>query len=246
MPDQPSPQSSAQTSNPPVGVSSPETGGASFRFVVFSALSWAIALVSSAPVCAAPSVPLPAGVPTLDQMAGDWKKRTELEQFPSVYNFNCGMHVNKDFTSVSWLTSPPFSQGFHSGVFMLNGKVPVVDRFLWYPYQAVRAGSADGLALETVNRMVFGKRGVLWRITLSNTQPAEVAAKVSIDLIGAISKLTHTNSWDWAFAQPGAGGPKRRYEETEAARDAVDKLPSQAPGNAEDYTAKPTARSASS
>jgi hypothetical protein len=77
----------------------------------------------------------------------------------------------------------------------------------------------------------------LWRLTLSNTQPVKVSANLSIDLIGAISKLTDTNSWDWAFAQPGAGGPKRRYEETEAARESVDKIPSGHPSNAEDYTA---------
>jgi len=189
-------------------------------------------------VFAAAGGPLPAGVPTLDELASDWKNRTELEQFPSVYNFRCGLHVNKDFASVSWLTSPPFSQGFHSGVLKLNGKIPVTDKFRWYPYQSVRAGDAGGLAIETVNRMAFGDNGVLWRITLSNTQPAEVSAQISIDLIGVISKLTDTNSWDWAFAQPGAGGPKRRYEETEAARDSVDKLPTGRPGNAEDYVAK--------
>ena len=164
---------------------------------------------------AAQKFPLPAGVPTLDNLASDWKNRTELEQFPSVYNFKCGMHVNKDFASVSWLTSPPFSQGFHSGTLRLNGKVPLVEKFRWYPYQSVRAGSADGLAIETVNRMVFGSNGILWRITLSNTSPAKFTGQASVDLISAISKLTDTNSWDWAFAQPGAGGPKRRYEETE-------------------------------
>jgi len=183
------------------------------------------------------AVRLPAGMPTLDDLAGDWKGRAELEQLPSIHNFKSELLVNKDFASASWVASPPFSQGFHSGVFRLNGAVPVAERFRWYPYESVRAGSAGGLALETVNRMVFDDCGVLWRITLSNTQPREINAQVSIDLIGAISKLTDTNSWDWAFAQPGAGGPKRRYEETEAARDAVDKLPSGHPGNAEDYTA---------
>jgi hypothetical protein len=183
------------------------------------------------------AVRLPAGVPTLDDLASDWKTRTELEQFPSIHNFKSELLVNKDFASVSWVASPPFSQGFHSGVLRLNGKVPVAERFRWYPYQSVREGSAGGLALETVNRMVFDDCGVLWRITLSNTQPTEITANVSIDLIGAISKLTDTNSWDWAFAQPGAGGPKRRYEETEAARESVDKLPSAHPGNAEDYIA---------
>jgi len=181
--------------------------------------------------------PLPAGVPTLDEMAGDWKNRAELEQFPSIHNFDAELLVNKDFSSVSWLASPPFSQGFHSGVFKLNGKVPLAEKFRWFPYQAVRSGVTDGLAIETVNRMVFDDRGVLWRITLSNTQPAAVTGTISVDLIGDVSKLTAPGSWDWAFAQPGAGGPKRRYEETEAIRAAVGQMQSQRAGNAGDYRA---------
>lgn len=181
--------------------------------------------------------PLPAGVPTLDKMAGDWWTREDLAQYPSIHNFNAELLVNKDFASVSWVASPPYSQGFHSGVLKLNGRVPVAERFRWFPYQAERAGNADGLAIHTVNRIVFNHRGVLWRITLSNTQPRAVAADVTIDLIGAISCLTASNSWDWAFAQPGAGGPKRRYDETEASRQAVDQLPSGRPGNSTDYTA---------
>jgi hypothetical protein len=186
---------------------------------------------------AAATCPRPDGVPALDELAGDWKTRDELAQYPSLHNFRSELLVNGDFASVSWVASPPFSQGFHSGVLRLNGKVPLAEKFKWYPYQSVRAGSAEGLAIETLNRMVFDERGVLWRINLSNTQPAEITATVTIDLIGAISKLTEMNSWDWAFAQPGAGGPKRRYEETEAAREAVDKLPPGRPSNAEDYTA---------
>jgi hypothetical protein len=193
-----------------------------------------------APGCAlaSPVFTLPAGVPTLDALAGDWKQRDDLAQFPSIHNFKSELLVNKDFASVSWVASPPFSQGFHSGVLKLNDAVPVADEFRWYPYQAERAGDGGGLAIDTLNRMVFDDCGVLWRITLSNTQPTVVTAKVSIDLIGAISSLTATNSWDWAFAQPATNGPQRRYEETEADRDAVDKIPSGQPGNAEDYTAK--------
>ena len=184
-----------------------------------------------------PTYPLPAGAPTLDELASDWKRRTDLEQFPSLHSFNTELLVNKDFASVSWVASPPFSQGSHSGVFKLNGKVPIAEAFRWYPYQAVRKGAADGLTIETVNRLVFDDRGVLWRITLSNAQPSAVKAKMSLDLVGAISKLTTPESWDWAFLQPGAGGPKRRYEETETNRTEVDLLPSRFPGNRLDYQA---------
>ena len=199
------------------------------------ALALAATVLSSAPAFAA--IALPAGVPTLDEMAGDWKTPAELEQFPSIHNFSGQMLVNKDLASISWLASPPFSQGFHSGALQIDGKVPVAGKFRWYPYQAVRSGALRGLAIETVNRMVFDARGVLWRITVSNTEPGEVSGKLSLDLNGAISKLTAVDSWDWAYAQPGPGGPKRRYEETEAARVAVDATPAPRLENAADYSA---------
>jgi hypothetical protein len=205
------------------------------RILSLAALLLLLTIPGREPAAAASAFPPPVGVPTLDEMAGDWMNRADLEQFPSIHNFKSELLVNKDFASVSWVASPPFSQGFHSGALRLNGTVPVAEKFRWYPYQSLRAGNAGGLALETVNRMVFDDCGVLWRITLSNTEPRELTSTVAIDLIGAISKLTDTNSWDWAFAQPGAGGPKRRYEETEAARESVDKLPPERPGNAADY-----------
>lgn len=186
---------------------------------------------------AAEELRLPPGVPTLDEMAGDWKTPPEIVQYPSIHNFDGELLVDQDLASVSWVASPPFAQGFHSGVLKFNGKVPIAERFRWYPFQSVRSGHAEGLAVETINRMVFDDCGVLWRITLSNAQAVAVSGRISIDLIGAISSLTETNSWDWAFAQPGAGGPKRRYEETEAAREAVANVPSGHPGNAEDYRA---------
>ena len=190
------------------------------------------------PAPAAPAFPLPAGVPSLDALAGDWKQRDDLAQFPSIHSFKSELLVNQDFASVSWVAAPPFAQGFHSGVLKLNDTVPVAKQFRWFPYQSERAGNSGGLAIDTLNRLVFDDCGVLWRITLSNTQPTEVTGKVSIDLIGAISCLQATNSWDWAFAQPGTNGPQRRYEETEADREAVDKLPSGHPGNAADYRAQ--------
>ena len=92
---------------------------------------------------------------------------------------------------------------------MLNGKVPVVEKFRWFPYQAIRAGTADGLAIETVNRMVFDDRGVLWRITLSNTEPTEVAADVSIgELIGDISELTTPGSVGLGLRPTWRGRPE--------------------------------------
>ena len=157
------------------------------RSAVVSRLVLALAVTALSAAASSTATRLPAGVATLDELAGDWKTAAELEQFPSIHNFSGQMLVNKDLASISWLASPPFSQAFHSGALRLNGKVPVAQRFRWYPYQAVRSGAADGLAIETVNRMVFDTRGVLWHITVSNTQSRELSGKLSLEVIGAIA-----------------------------------------------------------
>jgi hypothetical protein len=72
---------------------------------------------------------------------------------------------------------------------------------------------------------------------LSNTQDRVQSGKISLGLNGAISKLTAPDSWSWAYAQPGPGGPKRRYEETEAIRAALDAVPPPRLENAADYSA---------
>ena len=174
-----------------------------------------------------------AQIPSLDELASDWKTLDELELLPSIHNFNGQLMVNKDLASISWLASPPYSQGFHSGVLKINGQMPLAGKFRWFPYQTIRAGSMDGLAIETVNRMVFDSHGVLWRISVSNTQTTAQSGRISVDLIGNISKLTAPDSWDWSYAQPGPGKPKHRFEEIEIIRD---NLPPR-PENAADYQA---------
>src|SRR5690349_6010696 len=48
-----------------------------------------LACVTDGPNRAFASAPLamPAGVPSLDDLAGDWKTRDELAQYPSIHNF---------------------------------------------------------------------------------------------------------------------------------------------------------------
>ena len=81
----------------------------------------------------------------------------------------------------------------------------MAEKFRSFPYQAVRVGSIDGLAIETVNRMVFDSRGVMWRITLSNTGSIVQSGTVSIDLVGAISKLGG-DAWLWLVSSPVRAG----------------------------------------
>src|SRR5512133_2086321 len=118
-----------------------------FKSLLLATLCFSLMNLSDQRAFAGTAFPLPQDVLTLDELAGDWKSRGELEQFPSLHNFRSELLVNKDFASVSWVASPPFSQGFHSGVLRLDGKVPVAEKFRWYPYQSIRAGTTAGVAI---------------------------------------------------------------------------------------------------
>ena len=102
-----------------------------FKSLLLACFCLSLIFRSGERASAGTAFPLPPDVPTLDEMAGDWKSRAVLEQFPSLHNFRSELLVNKDFASVSWVASPPFSQGFHSGVLRLDGKVPVAEKFRW-------------------------------------------------------------------------------------------------------------------
>ena len=57
-----------------------------------------------------------AGVPDLDQVAGNWVDGADLAHLPSLRNQWGQGHVNSDLSSLSWLAAPPYSFGYHTGV----------------------------------------------------------------------------------------------------------------------------------
>jgi hypothetical protein len=122
------------------------------------------------------------GVPTLDAMAGDWLPMNGVANPPDVHNFNQMLIVGRDLTSYYCNPGGLFTHTKQPGVQWAAGYPLVkmaIDRMEYpaeetrcYAYKALRRNlNCNGIAVETDTRMVIEQRGVLCRITATNTAP---------------------------------------------------------------------------
>ena len=123
------------------------------------------------------------GVPTLDDLAGDWMEVATIRNFPSVNNFRGALQTHPNLTTFLLATFPPYANGGDSGVLTLNGKPVTATGSRWYPYQVLRRATVDGVEMESAIRMPFEQRGVFCRLTLKNT----TAKPLTLDLTWAFS-----------------------------------------------------------
>jgi hypothetical protein len=159
-------------------------------------------------------------VPALKELAGEWKGKEWLAHLPSVRNQLGQALVNADMSSVSWLASPPFACGYHTGVLIVNGKVPLSDQFRWYPYQALRRTENEGLKIESSTRMLFDEHGLAWRIVVENTSKEKKMVNLTQDCMALMSK--QENNWGWLYGQPWKNGIRHDYFTAESLRASID------------------------
>jgi hypothetical protein len=143
-------------------------------------------------------------IPTLEQSAGKWMAADTTAMEPSIRNFRGQALVNRDMTSISWFASAPYSGGYHTGVFKINGEVPAVQQFKWQPYQALRKTSFKGYNILSSTRMLPEEDGIVWNIEIINTTGKVQTLSVDIDLVGFISK--YGGDWQWWYPFPTLRG----------------------------------------
>ena len=85
---------------------------------------------------------VPAGVPDLDEVAGEWVEAADLAHLPSLRNQWGQGHVNSDLSSLAWLAAPPYSFGYHTGVLRVDGVALPAQRFRWKPWGVQREHAA--------------------------------------------------------------------------------------------------------
>ena len=138
-----------------------------------------------------------SGIPSLDEMAGQWIPMQDVDNPPAVHNFNQMLVVGRDLTSYYCNPGGLFT---HTKIPVFNG--PQVTRWLryplmalnipprrtrWYAYRALRRNPAcNGVAVETDTRMVNEKRGVLCRITAANTTRQPLTTKFTLRVPGVL------------------------------------------------------------
>jgi hypothetical protein len=134
----------------------------------------------------------PTGVPSLDEMAGDWLPMKIVANPPDVNNFHDMLLINRDLTSFfcnpedwSWgWGDEKFQAGYPLVRLAIAGKEYPAAECRWYPYRALRRNTnCAGLTVETDTRMINEQRAVLVRIRIEN--PA--AAKTNVELTLSVS-----------------------------------------------------------
>lgn len=161
-------------------------------------------------------------IPNLEELSGNWVSVDTVDMEPSVRNFQSQALTNPDMSSISWLAAAPYAGGYHTGIFKLNGGVPLVKEFRWQPYQALRKTKFESFGIESSTRMPVEKNAVMWNIKITNESDSMKTIKIEQDLIGFISK--YTGDWQWWYPYPKMDGKTTvRDDEVENARHFIGK-----------------------
>jgi hypothetical protein len=135
-------------------------------------------------------------VPTIDEMASEWLEVAELAHMPSLHNFHdmaacspdlMGVNYNPDGQLFDWPTGPRWFRYLTLPLVKLkvNGHEYETTKCRWYPHQAVRQHSMDGLVVETVVRMMFEGGGLLYEVTATNSSQEEKTVDLTMDIPGS-------------------------------------------------------------
>ena len=117
---------------------------------------------------------LPSGVPSLDDMAGEWIPVATTVNPPAVHNFHDILLVNRDITSFfcypeDWLWQGKPRLGYPPVTLTLDGREFQTTDYRWYAYRALRRNpNCDGLDVESDARMINEQRAILVRVHVSN------------------------------------------------------------------------------
>jgi hypothetical protein len=134
-------------------------------------------------------------IPTIDEMASQWLDVAQLAHMPSLHNFHdmaacapdlLGVNYNPDGQLFDWPTGPRWFRYLTLPLVKLkiNGSEYDTATCRWYPYQAVRRKSIDGLDVETSARMAFEEPGLFYQIVATNTSDAAKQIDLTLEIPG--------------------------------------------------------------
>ncbi|MBM9503492.1 hypothetical protein [Actinacidiphila acididurans] len=160
-----------------------------------------------------------AGLPPLDDLAGDWMPAGKLAHLPSLRNQWGQAHVNADLTSLSWLALAPFSGGYHTGVLQIDGRPLAAERFRWTPWGVRREAAHGPLTVRTEVRLGYERSRVMWRITVRNDSADPVPAALEQELLAMVARSEV--DWGWLYGTPWNAGHHHDFYATERLRAEV-------------------------
>ena len=142
------------------------------------------------------------GIPTLDDMAGEWTPMGDVANPPSLHNGHNMLIVDRDLTSYffspgGWLYNlaayadakepSVWRRGYPAVKLQLDGRVYPAEESKQGGYRALRRNlHCNGIAVETDTRMVHEQRGVLTRITFTNTTLLPRKFRAALSMPGSL------------------------------------------------------------
>jgi hypothetical protein len=90
-----------------------------------------------------------------------------------------------------------------TGALLVNGQAPTLERTRWFPYQVLRRGHVNDIAVETAVRMPYEENGFLFHILLTNTSAARQSFEVKIVLSANTARF---RNWGWDIPIDGSTG----------------------------------------
>jgi hypothetical protein len=135
----------------------------------------------------------PTGVPSLDEMAGDWLPMKDVANPQDVNNFHDMLIIGRDLTSFycnpeDWLWGwgdGKWSAGYPLVTLTIAGKEFPATECRWCPYRALRRNTnCAGFEVQTDTRMINEQRAVLVRIEITNPSPTETNAEFTLSVPG--------------------------------------------------------------
>ena len=149
-------------------------------------------------------------------MASDWLKVADIAHMPSLHNFHemaacapdvLGVNYNPGGQLFDWPTGPRWFRYITLPLLQLkvNGTVATSTTCRWFPYQAVRRGTVDGLEVETTVRLVFEGPGLLYQVQVTNKSDQARPVELTIDIPGAPPKTSNGTAVSYKSDDPRLG-----------------------------------------
>ncbi len=135
-------------------------------------------------------------VPRLPELAGQWMDAATLRSLPAMSGCLGSAKVDGDVLSVGDASFPPLVLVGNTGRLSVDGQQVKVLQTRWFPYQVERRGKQGPLEIETAVRMLFQQRGLLWRVTLTNTDSRQRSFDIKIALASAVGE---NKNWGWGI-----------------------------------------------
>lgn len=171
-----------------------------FQGLAFLSLIFSFGAAASAQSTGQTQVAMPRGiefVPNVDELASAWLDVAEVAHMPSLHNFHdmaacspdlMGVNYNPDGQLFDWPTGPRWFRYLTLPLVKLkvNGSELETTKCRWYPHQAIRQRSVDGLDIETAVRMLFEDNGLAYEVTATNSSEAEKTVDLTMVIPGAL------------------------------------------------------------